>query len=125
MTRAERAAQIWQILVAAAHHRQVLTYEIVADLIGMGPAGKGAGTLAQSLGLIMRYCKANELPPLTVLVVNKQTGQPGSGLVTIQELHSDREKVFAYKWLRRRPPQTHELQEHERAVEQPDAADGA
>src|SRR5690349_16166324 len=99
MRRAQRAAQIWQLLVGAAQHRQVLTYEIVADLIGMGPDGKGAGTLAQTLGLIMEYCHAKGLPPLTVLVVNKISGQPGSGLRTIKEIHSDREKVFAYKWL--------------------------
>ena len=109
MTRAERAAQIWQVLVSAAHHRQILTYEILADLIGIGPEGKGAGTLAQPLGHVMEYCRANGLPPLTVLVVNKGTGQPGSGLTTIKELHSDRERVFAHQWLRLRPPQVGEL----------------
>jgi putative restriction endonuclease len=93
--------------------RQVLTYEILADLIGMGPEGKGAGTLAQPLGLVMEYCKARQLPPLTVLVVNKNTGQPGKGLTTIQELHSDRERVFNQKWLEMRPPQVAELAQHE------------
>src|SRR5438094_246183 len=98
MTRVEQALQIWQALVCAAHHRQVLTYELVADLIGAGPVGKGAGTLAHPLGVVMRYCEAKPYPPLTVLVVNKHTGQPGKGLSTIKELHTDREAVFNYKW---------------------------
>ncbi len=45
MTRAQRAQLAWQVLVAAAHNRQVLTYTIVAERIGMG-----AGTLAEVLG---------------------------------------------------------------------------
>jgi hypothetical protein len=110
MTKVERATQIWAVLVAAAHNRQVLTYELLADIIGMGPPGKGAGTLAHPLGVIMRYCEANHLPPLTVLVVNKITGQPGKGLKTIKELHTDREHVFRRKWYETLPPQTAELQ---------------
>lgn len=113
MTRAERATQIWQVLVGAAHHRQLLTYQILAGLIGIGPEGKGAGVLAQTLGLIMRYCEANGLPPLTVLVVNKETGQPGKGLRTVQELHTDRERVFTRKWLRMRPPQASDLAKYQ------------
>ncbi len=113
MTRPERATQIWQVLVSAAHFRQVLTYEILADLIAMGPDGTGAGTLAQPLGLIMDYCKAKHLPPLTVLVVNKNTGQPGRGLTTIEELHTDRERVFDYKWLAMKPPQVAELTQND------------
>ena len=119
MTRAERAAQIWQVLVGAAHMRQVLTYEILADRIGMGPEGKGAGTLAQPLGIVMEFCKARQLPPLTVLVVNKTTGQPGKGLTTIQELHSDRERVFTHRWLEMKPPQVAELAAHEQGPAQP------
>lgn len=109
VTRRERALQVWQVLVGAAHHRQVLTYEILAGLIGMGPEGKGAGTLSQTLRLIMRYCERNNLPPVTALVVNKRTGQPGKGLTSVRELHADREKVFSYKWFQRRPPHESEL----------------
>ena len=87
--------------------------ELLADLIGIGPEGKGAGVLAQPLGLIMRYCETNELPPLTVLVVTKETGQPGKGLRTIQELHTDREKVFAKRWLRMKPPEASDFARHQ------------
>jgi len=109
MTITERAAQIWPVLVAAAHNRQVLTYEILADLIGMGPPGKGAGTLANPLSIIMRYCDENDLPPLTVLVVNKTTGEPGKGLIAIKELHTDRERAFRYRWYHMSPPQIDDL----------------
>jgi hypothetical protein len=87
MTKVERAMQTWPILLGAAHNRQTLTYTIVADLIGMGP-----GTLAQVLDVIMRYCTRHGLPPLTSLVVNKDTGQPGTGLTTLEELNRDRER---------------------------------
>src|SRR5947209_6743786 len=84
MTRPQRALQIWQLLIGASRVRQTLTYSMVADLIGMG-----AGTLSQPLELVMRYCECNGLPPLTVLVVNQETGRPGAGLSTLEELNRD------------------------------------
>lgn len=98
MTVAERAVQIWQLLIGAARVRQTLTYSMVADAIGMG-----AGTLAQPLELVMGFCDRNGLPPLTVLVVNQATGRPGAGLSTLEELNRDRERVFNYPWFRLAP----------------------
>lgn len=89
-----RAVQIYSILISAAHNRQTMTYKMLASQLGY----RGAGVLDRQLGLIMHWCADNELPPLTVLVVNSDTGLPGDGLVRIQELHSDREKVFNYPW---------------------------
>ena len=66
MKRSERALQIWQILISAAHNRQTLTYQIVGEITGMG-----SGTQSQTLDMIMRYCKRNNLPPLTSLVVQR------------------------------------------------------
>jgi alkylated DNA nucleotide flippase Atl1 len=45
MSRPERAMQVWQILIAAAHERRTLTYGEVAALLGF----EGAGVLAQIL----------------------------------------------------------------------------
>ena len=98
MKRTQRALQIWQVLIAAAHNRQMLTYEILADLIGLGPKGKGAGVLAQTLGVLMKYCQAKRFPPITALVVNKAAGRPGKGLTTFVNLDEDRENVFNYPW---------------------------
>ena len=35
----ERAIQIYQVLIAAAHNRQLLTYEIVGEHIGVPNMG--------------------------------------------------------------------------------------
>ena len=101
MSRPVRAMQVWQILIAAAHERRTLTYGEVAGLLGV----EGAGVLAQILGLIMTYCQQNGLPPLTVLVVNQDTGLPGSGLTTVEDLPKDREAVYRQDWYSRYPAQ--------------------
>lgn len=102
--RLERALQIWQVLISAAHNRQVLTYEIVADLIGVGTDGKGAIAMKFYLGILMRYCEANRLPPITALVVRKGLGRPGGGLRTLSKNpDKDRENVFAFEWFKRGP----------------------
>ena len=54
---------------------------------------------------VMRYCQANGLPPLTVLVVNQETGKPGAGLsAALQDTDQDRERVFKYRWFEVFPP---------------------
>ncbi len=105
-TNATRAVQIWQILVAKASNRQTLTYGELAELLEFG----GAGVLNHPLGHIMRYCQQNGLPPLTVIVVNKDTGLPGGGLdVPPSEQNVAREKVFQYPWFDIIPPDAEEL----------------
>jgi len=98
MTTYERAIQIYQVLIGAAHNRQVLNYEIVSKLIGVPAQG-----LAPHLGHLMKYCKRAGLPPLTVLVVQKHSGKPGEGFTTFEDLHRDRERVFAREWYRMKP----------------------
>lgn len=90
----ERAMQIWQILIGAAHNRQTLTYGQLADYLEFD----GAGVLSQMLDPIMRLCESNGWPPLTCLVVNQETGVPGSGLSTVENLPQDREAVYEKKW---------------------------
>jgi len=98
MSTYERAIQIYQILIGAAHNRQVLTYELLGDKIGVPPWG-----LANHLDLLMRDCKRKDLPPITVLVVQKDSGRPGEGFTTFEDLHRDRERVFAHDWYRMKP----------------------
>ena len=102
VTRYQRSLQIWALLVCAARERRSYTYGDIAKILGM----KGAGVMAQFLGPIMWYCENNDLPPLTVLVVNQETGLPGEGLSTIEEVNSDRELVFNYDWFSLKPPET-------------------
>ena len=103
-TQATRALQIWQILIGKAHNRQTITYGQLAELLGFG----GAGTLAQLLGPVLHYCRQQELPPLTVLVVSKDSGLPGDGVKDI-DLNSTREEVFRFNWYGIWPPTTDEL----------------
>ena len=95
-----RAIQIWQILVGLAYNRQTLTYEKLSRLLGF----KGSGTMGQFLNPIMNYCKLNELPALTVLVVEKYLGVPGEGLITVKDVDSEREQVYDYDWFNVYPP---------------------
>ena len=99
MTREARAQLAWQVLAGAAANRQILTYTLLAERIGMG-----AGTLSEILGCIMYYCDQNGLPPLTVLVVRQDSGVPGEGLTTLENLGRDREAVFGAKWFEMLPP---------------------
>jgi hypothetical protein len=103
-SRPYRALQVWLILIGAAKNRQILTYGMVADMLGYD----GAGTLAHTLGHIMFYCQQNELPPLTILVVNQDTGLPGEGL-TGADLNADSEVVFNFDWYSIIPPTPDEL----------------
>ncbi len=104
--RSYRALQFWLILIGTSKNSQILTYGMVADILGY----EGAGTLAHILGHIMFYCQQNELPPLTILVVNQDTGLPGEGL-TGADLNADRESVFNFDWYSIVPPTPDELKQ--------------
>jgi len=89
MTAPERASQIWPVLLLAAHQRQILNYDLLADLIGVPRPGLG-----QLLEPIQSYCLLNDLPALTVLVVSNKTGLPGRGFVAAQDIPATLMKVF-------------------------------
>lgn len=102
-----RAVQIWQVLTGMAHTRRTTTYKELAGILGY----KGAGVLGRQLGHIMFFCHQNELPPLTVLVVNSDTGLPGEGLEVVGDLHALREETFNYKWFSLIPPSAEQFDE--------------
>ena len=107
-TAADRALQIWLILIGRAANRQTLTYGMLADLLGFG----GAGTLGMMLAPVLFYCDANRLPPLTSLVVNQETGLPGDGIgIDPKDLNRVREAVYRYEWHKLVPPTVAELNE--------------
>jgi hypothetical protein len=62
----------------------------------------------------MCLCEDNEWPPLTVLVVNQETGLPGEGLSTLEEVNKDREAVFQFDWFAIEPPQNQDFQRADR-----------
>ena len=107
MKRSERASQIWSVLAWAARNRQSLTYAHVAALIGVPAAGLG-----QLLEPIQSYCILNKLPPLTVLVVQQDSGLPGPGFTgaTAGDLAKAQQAVFAKDWLALGNPQAERLE---------------
>lgn len=105
-TRPSRALQIWLILISQAYNRQTLTYGMLAEMLGF----RGAGTLGQFLYHIMYYCQENDLPALTVLVVNHGSGLPSEAAdLDVNNLNSAREAVFNYDWFSIYPPTPEEL----------------
>jgi alkylated DNA nucleotide flippase Atl1 len=101
-----RALQCYQILLGLAHERKTITYGQLAGIIGF----EGPTALARILGHIMFWCSDNNLPHLTVLVVNQTTGLPGDGLSRSSDLNADREKVFNFNWYNLLPPSVDELE---------------
>ena len=99
----ERAAQIWPLLAFAAKNRQIMTYEMVGKLIGVPHFA-----LAQLLEPIQSYCLLNDLPALTVLVVNNG-GRPGVGFIAAENVCEEQQRVFRHNWLDERTPSPADL----------------
>jgi hypothetical protein len=90
----ERAAQIWPVLALSARSRQILTYDMVAQLTGVARQGLG-----QVLEPIQSYCLLNRLPALTSLVVKKKSGLPGIGFIAAEKVPREQLRVFEHDWL--------------------------
>ena len=103
-----RALQIWQILISRASSYSIITYGKLAKILGYG----GAGVFPAILGHILYYCQKNELPPLTSLVVKKETGLPGEGFgMRAEQIPPKQMEVFNYNWFGLVPPTIEELME--------------
>lgn len=99
MTREERAAQFWSLLVLAARTQQVLSYGLMERLTGIPKQAVG-----QILGPIQEYCKRNDFPPLTSLVVNERDGLPSAGFTEAKDIFGAQARVFVYDWLGHNAP---------------------
>ncbi|MDU9403690.1 hypothetical protein RTH46_14450 [Pseudomonas sp. zfem004] len=108
MNRSERASQIWAVLALAAGNRQSLTYGMLSRLIGVPAAGMG-----RLLEPIQSYCILQDLPPLTLLVVQKSSGLPGRGFIGAKaaDYARDQMRIFAYDWLAHGNPQAEKLEQ--------------
>ena len=103
---AVRALQAWQYLIGKAANRQIVQYEELRILMEYPTSNP----LTPVLGCIMFYCEQNDLPPLTLIVVNK-FGIPGEGFTVeqIENYHQRREDVFNFPWFKLVPPTIDEL----------------
>ena len=108
MTRSERACQIWGILAWAAKNKQSMTYGHLSKLIGVPTAGLG-----QLLEPIQSFCILEKLPPLTILVVQQDSGLPGSGFTGAKasEFAKAQMEVFEFGWLDYGNPQPEKLEQ--------------
>src|SRR5687767_10772169 len=84
-TNASRSLQCYLVLIGCAHRRETITYRGLAKLLGYekpegGRGSTGAGVVGHRLDDLMRWCRQEGVPPLTSIVVNEETGLPGSGL---------------------------------------------
>ena len=92
MTTFQRAHQLWSVLILAAKNRQTLTYAMAGRITGLPAAGVGT-----HLFHIQYYCQQQELPPLTLLVVQQESGLPGNGLV-VSDFARSLQEVFKFDW---------------------------
>ena len=108
MKKSERACQIWGILAWVAKNRQSITYGHLSKLIGVPTAGLG-----HLLEPIQSFCILEELPPLTILVVQQDSGLPGSGFTGAKasEFAKIQMEVFNYNWLDFGNPQPEKLED--------------
>jgi hypothetical protein len=104
---AVRALQAWQYLIGKAANRQIVKYDELSLLMGY-PTNN---PLAYILGCIMSFCRQNNLPPLTVIVVGRY-GVPGEGFTAekMEDYPQRREDVFNYPWFKIFPPTIDEFQ---------------
>jgi len=96
-----RALQGWQYLISKAYNRQLVRYNDLAGIMGY----KKNRPLNPILGHIMYYCEQESLPPLTIIVVNRD-GKPGKGFTQVPRAEFDhqREKTFDFPWFSIYPP---------------------
>ena len=87
-THPSRALQAWQILVSSAMNRQTQTYKQLSTHM---------------------FGNQNNLPPLTVIVVNSKTGLPGDEIPVSEDLNALREKVYDFDWFDIYPPTEEDL----------------
>jgi putative restriction endonuclease len=91
-----RAFLAWPRLTERATQRTTITYLELGELIG----GVHQRAIARTLGPIQDYCLAEQLPPLTILVVQKTAKMPGHGFIAWErdDMQAGLEQVFAYPW---------------------------
>lgn len=72
---------------------------------------RAAVGLSKHLGVIGYFCQQEGLPPLNVIAVNSETGEPGYGVVETDGYENDQKRVWATDWFSFRPPTIRTLRE--------------
>ena len=88
----QRALQLWSLLALAARMQTILTYGEVADLTGL------ANEHGRQLGYVAFYCMKHDLPLLSSLDVNQETGNPSAAFYRDTDIAAEHRRCFAYDW---------------------------
>jgi putative restriction endonuclease len=89
------AGVLWPVLTGRAERREPVTYTELAPLIDTNPL-----SVRLTLSPIQDYCLDMRLPPLTVIVIGKNTRIPGTGFVAwdVDDLMAGQELVYRKDW---------------------------
>ena len=89
----ELASRVWPRLSTLAAEGRTVTYGVLGQEVGAHPRGQ----LPKALALIQDHCEFEaDLPPLTILVRNADTGVPGDGFYNHNR--GREEDVFRFDW---------------------------
>lgn len=90
----ERAFRAWPVLATVARKRDTITYGELGAAINVHHRA-----IRYVLGVIQDYCLEENLPPLTILIVNS-SGRPGTGFIAYDLGHFERglEDVWNFDW---------------------------
>jgi putative restriction endonuclease len=97
----QRAFLAWPILTECASTGQTITYGQLGERLNVHHRA-----IRFILGVIQDYCLNNELPPLTILVLNQNTGLPGDGFIAwdIVNAEDGLKKVHDFNWTKLENP---------------------
>ena len=89
---------LWPHLVSAATNNRTLFYSDLAPHVATNPR-----SVDKALGPIFNYCIDERLPRLTSIVINKQTGKPGPGLIRFirsegMSISRAQRSVYEHNW---------------------------
>lgn len=90
----KRANIAWSILTEVAVNKDLITYGELGHQMKVHHRA-----VRFFLELIQNYCLNNNLPPLTILIVN-QSGKPGEGYIAsdIENFDLDKDLVYNFDW---------------------------
>jgi hypothetical protein len=109
MTRFDRAAQLWSLLVFAARNQKILSYTIVQKLTNIPRVGAG-----RCLAPIQDYCEEHGFPQLTSIVVRESEGDQGEGFhknnAVEEPMFKAQARVFVFDWFKADAPKPEDLE---------------
>ena len=91
----ERACKTWNVLSDTAKNKNLISYKELGVKTGIHHRA-----VKYALSLIQDYCMDNGYPPLTILVINQNTGKPGGGFIAwdIENSEDGVNKVYGKNW---------------------------